>query len=113
MSRDWRLYLDDMITSCEKVLRFTAGLGRKDFFADDKTHDAVVRNVQIIGDAAKHIPTDVRQQMTDVEWKKIAGMRDLLVHAYFGVDPDILWMAIETKIPELLSALRAFRDKEA
>ena len=111
MSRDWRLYLADMITACEKVGRFTRGLDRSAFFDDERTHDAVVRNIQILGDAAKNIPTDVRLRIPEVEWRKVAGMRDLIVHAYFGIDRDILWAAVEAKIPELLRTLQAFRDK--
>jgi len=97
-----------MVAGCEKVLRFTAGMTHAEFFDDEKTHDVVVRNIQIVGKAAKHIPLDVRQKMPDVEWRKIAGMRDLIVHAYFGIDPDILWLTVETMIPELLRTLRAF-----
>jgi uncharacterized protein with HEPN domain len=111
MSRDWQLYLDDMVAACEKILRFTAGMTRAEFFDDEKTHDAVVRNIQIAGEAAKNIPAEVRQTMPGIEWKKIAGMRDLIVHAYFGIDPDILWLAVETKVPELLRTLRAFKDQ--
>ncbi len=111
MSRDWRVYLADMVAGCEKVLRFTAGMTRAEFFEDEKTHDAVVRNIQIVGEGAKHIPLEVRQKMPDVEWRKMAGMRDLIVHAYFGIDPDILWLTVETKIPELLRTLRASMDE--
>jgi uncharacterized protein with HEPN domain len=109
MSRDWQFYFDDMVAGCEKVLRFTAGMNRREFFDDEKTHDAVVRNIQIVGEAAKHIPLEVRLKMPDIEWRKIAGMRDLIVHAYFGIDPDILWLTVEAKVPELLRTLQAFK----
>jgi uncharacterized protein with HEPN domain len=99
-----------MIKACEKVGRYTAGLDRRAFFADERTVDAVVRNIQILGDAAKQIPDDVRQRMPEVEWRKVSGMRNVIVHAYFDVDDDILWLAVENKIPELLRTLQAFKD---
>jgi uncharacterized protein with HEPN domain len=107
MSRDWRLFLDDILASCEKVRRYTAGMDRSAFFRDDRTYDAVVRNLEIIGEAAKRIPDEARLAMPGIEWRKIAGMRDWIVHAYFGLDPDILWDVIENKVPELDAALRA------
>ena len=67
MSRDWRIYLDDIRTACEKVLRFTSGMDRADFFADDRTYHAVVHCLLIVGVAAKRIPDDVRQKMPEVE----------------------------------------------
>ena len=71
----------------------------------------VLRNIQIIGEATKHIPDDVRARMPGIEWKKMAGMRDWLAHVYYRINPDIVWGVIETKIPELLRALRAFKDE--
>jgi uncharacterized protein with HEPN domain len=107
VSRDWRLYWDDIIGACEKIKRYTAGLDRDAFIADDKTGDAVIRNLEVIGEAAKHLPPEARELASDIEWKKICGFRDFLIHAYFGVDPDIVWSVVSDKVPELLKALRA------
>jgi uncharacterized protein with HEPN domain len=83
MSRDYRLYLDDIRESCEKVLRYVHGLTFGQFVHDEKIFDAVVRNLEIIGEGAKHIPPDIRSRYPEVEWPKIAGLRDVVVHEYF------------------------------
>jgi uncharacterized protein with HEPN domain len=113
VSRDWRLYWDDIIAACEKVLRYTDGMDRESFLEDEKTFDAVLRNLEVIGEAAKNLPPEARQLASEIEWRKIAGFRDFLAHAYFGVDPDIVWSVVQDKIPELLAALRSVDlDKE-
>lgn len=109
MSRDLELYLDDMEASCEKVQRYTAGMDCAAFIADERTYDAVVRNLEIIGEAAKRVPDDLRRRMPDIEWRKIAGLRDVLVHAYFGIDNEVLWDIVYNKVPELLTYLREYR----
>jgi uncharacterized protein with HEPN domain len=108
MSRDEMMYLQDIADSCNKVLRFTGGLTLSELTGDEKTYDAVVRNLEIIGEAAKHISSDLRKKLPDIEWQKIAGMRDMLAHAYFGIDNDILWDVVQNKIPELARAITQF-----
>jgi uncharacterized protein with HEPN domain len=106
-------YLADIAASCRKILRFTEGMSIEQFVADEKTYDAVVRNVEIIGEAAKNIPVEITEMIDDIEWRKAAGMRDMLAHAYFGIDNDILWDVIRNKVPELLDAVERFTEKQA
>ena len=112
MSRDEIMYLRDMALSCEKILRYTTGLNQAALLADEKTYDAVIRNLEIIGEAAKQVSTSIREQLPDIEWRKIAGLRDLLIHAYFGIDNDILWDILQNKVPGLVSQLNSFLDKK-
>jgi len=91
MSRDYRLYLDDVREACEKVIRYIQGLTFEQFVEDERTFDAVVRNLEIAGEAVKHIPQQERDRYSRVEWRKIAGLRDVVAHEYFGIDEDVLW----------------------
>ncbi len=112
MSRDWQLYLEDILESCAKISRFTLGMDRATFCADERTFDAVIRNLEVIGEAVKHIPDEVRSRVAVVEWRKIAGLRDILAHAYFGIDEDIVWDVVRNKIPQLQSALGFLRKED-
>lgn len=84
-----------------RVLEYVGTVTREDFFEDRKTLDAVMRNLAIIGEAAKKIPADVRRKYPDISWKKMAGLRDIVVHDYFGIDEDIIWDVVLIRIPEL------------
>jgi len=112
VSRDWQLYLDDILESCAKISRFTVGMDRSSFLSDERTFDAVIRNLEVIGEAVKHIPDEVRSQVAAVEWRKIAGLRDILAHAYFGIDEDIVWDVVRNKIPQLQKALESLRKED-
>jgi uncharacterized protein with HEPN domain len=112
MSRDWSLYIDDILTSCRKIRSYTDGMTREQFAADDKTYDAVARNLEIIGEAAKNIPPSIQTMMPGIDWRKPAGLRDVIAHAYFGIDDSILWDVIKNKIPELQKAIDLFNKRE-
>jgi uncharacterized protein with HEPN domain len=111
LSRRPEQRIDDIILCCEKILRFTSGMNEEQLAEQELVMDAVLRNITIIGEATKYLPEDVRAQMPGVEWKKIAGMRDWVSHVYYRVDTDIVWDAVESKVPELLRTLQAFKDK--
>ncbi|MCP5099288.1 MAG: DUF86 domain-containing protein [Chloroflexi bacterium] len=106
MSRDYHFFLQDILTSCEKVMVYTDNLSREQFFENDLVYDATLRNIEIIGEASKQIPTQVRNNYPQVEWRKISGMRDIVVHVYFGIDHNIVWDVISNKIPELLPQIK-------
>ncbi len=106
MSRDYKVYLEDILQAVSKIRQFTAGLTLSTFSQDVKTLDAVVRNLEIIGEAVKHLPEDVRTRSQDVDWRKIAGLRDILIHEYFGVNVEVIWDIVQQKLPQLEQTAR-------
>ena len=112
MSRDYKVYLQDVLEAAQKVRQFTAGFTLDTFSQDAKTLDAVVRNLEIIGEAVKHLPEDVRSRYPGLDWKKIAGLRDILIHEYFGVNVEVIWDVVRQKIPELEKAVHALSATE-
>ncbi len=112
MSRDPRLFLEDIRESCLKILRYTEGLDFDSFSSDEKTKDAVTRNLIIIGEAVKHLPKELQDRYAQVNWRSIAGLRNIVVHEYFGVDEEILWDVITNKVPELLQVVEDILAKE-
>lgn len=106
MSRKETLYLEDVQESCEKVLRFTKGMTYKDFVHDELHFDAVLRNLEIIGEAVKNISEASRKKYPDVKWRKIAGFRDIVAHEYFGVNDETVWDIVENEVPALLAIVK-------
>lgn len=107
--REWRFYLDDMIGFAEKALAYTTGFGQAAFVANALVYDATLRNLELIGEAATHIPDSVRQAHPEVPWRMIIATRNRLIHAYLGIDNDTLWSIVVTDLPALLPALHAVR----
>lgn len=105
-ARDWRLYVQDMIEFGEKVLSYTNGLDQATFIADGRTYDATLRNLELVGEAATHIPRAVRDAHPEIEWREIIATRNRVAHGYMGMDEDVIWDIIQTDIPSLLPALR-------
>ena len=99
--RDYTLYLKDILAAIESIESFIAGMDLDTFHTDDKTTSAVVRKLEIIGEAVKQIPEEVRQNHSQVPWKEMAGMRDKLIHFYFGVDYQLVWKAITERLPQV------------
>lgn len=112
MSRSIRLYLADILASCGKVKRYTQGMNFEDLQADERTYDAVIRNLQIIGEAVKNIPQEIRAKYPEIEWRKIAGLRDILAHAYFSLEAETIWDIVENKITPLLEVVQRIIEAE-
>jgi len=109
VSRDWRLYLEDMITCCLKIEQYTKGFDLPAFLKTPVVYDAVLRNLEILGEAAKRIPDEMKTQFPEVEWRKIAGLRDVIAHFYFGLEDETLWDIVHGKVPELRIRLDAIK----
>ena len=99
--RDYTIYLKDIPTSIQRIEEFIAGMDLDSFQEDDKTASAVMRKLEIIGEAVKQIPDEIRQKNPEVPWKEMAGMRDKLIHFYFGVDYHLVWKAITERLPHV------------
>jgi len=108
--RQWDIRIDDIIAATEKVLRYTEGMDKSAFVADERTVDAVVRNLIVIGEAARHVPDDVVAANPQIPWARMRGMRNLVVHEYFGVDVDVLWDTVTGNLPALLPLLQDLLD---
>ncbi len=103
--KDSKIYLQDILESCDKILQYTDRISFQDFLNNDMLKDAVIRNLEIIGEAVKRISPEFRSQYPSIEWKKIAGLRDILIHEYFGIDYDIVWDVVQNKAPALRTAI--------
>lgn len=104
--RDIADYLEDALTAMDKAESFVSGMSYEQFADDDKTVFAVVRAIEIVGEAVKHIPQDFRREFTDIPWRDMAGMRDVLIHEYFGIDLETVWKTVKEDIPKLKRPVR-------
>jgi len=105
--RNHTLFIKDILLAIERIEAFIGGMDYDAFVEDDKTLSAVVRKLEIIGEAVKQLPDSFTQQYSTIPWKLIAGMRDKLIHFYFGVDPLLVWQTVKNRLPELKSVMTA------
>lgn len=101
MKRDYLDYLNDILNSIDDISDFIKDMNYKRFFLDKKTTNAVIRSLEVIGEAAKKIPEEIRLMSPEIPWKRMAGMRDKLSHEYFGVDLEIVWTVATEELPPL------------
>lgn len=101
MKRNYLDYVDDIINSIDEIAEFIKGIGFETFKTDKKTIKAIIRDLEIIGEAAAKIPVDIQDKYPDIPWKRMIGMRNKLIHEYFGVDLEIVWVVCTEEIPPL------------
>ena len=109
-ARNWRMYIQDMIEFGERVVSYTEGLGRDAIVADSRTYDATLRNIELIGESATHVPEELCEAHTAIPWRNMIGARNRVAHGYLGIDDDVIWDIIHTEIPALPSKLRNLLD---
>jgi uncharacterized protein with HEPN domain len=105
-SRDWRLYAQDMDRFAHRAVGYCAELDRGQFEANNLMQDAVLRNLELIGEAATRIPEDVRLAHPEIPWRQIIAMRNQLIHAYLGIDLDVVWDVVQVELPLLIQQLK-------
>ena len=110
MPRDYKIYLEDISEAIGKILKYTEKMSAEEFGKDAKTVDAVIRNLEIMGEAIKKVPDEIRAKDPAIDWRRISGLRDILIHEYFGIDDQIVWDIIQNKLPVLKKQVKALLD---
>ena len=101
MSRDYKLYLEDVIEAIEKIEAYTSNVSFEQLRENSMLVDAILHNLEIIGEASKHLPEELKANSPAIEWRRIAGLRDIIAHHYFGISLEIVWDIIQNKLPDL------------
>lgn len=107
--RDQSLFLDDILESIERIEEYAQNITFETFLEDKKTFDAVIRNLEVIGEASKCLSKEFKEENSEINWRGVAGMRDKLIHGYFGIDPEIVWKTIQKRLPELKIQIKGIK----
>ena len=108
-SRRMLLFINDILKSLEKIEEYSAGLSFEELKENQMAVDAIIRNFEIIGEAVKYIPNEIKEKFKDIPWKDIIGMRDILIHQYFGEDLDLTWEVVKEEIPKLKKQINSLK----
>jgi uncharacterized protein with HEPN domain len=111
MRRDFRLYLDDILEAIHQIRTYLADQDEEAFKKDRKTQDAIIRNIEIIGEAAGKLPEHIQKGEPEIDWRKIIGLRNILIHEYFGINLPIVWDVVQNKLGPLESSCRRLMDR--
>lgn len=111
-AREWRFYLDDMIEFTRKVMAYTDGFDLPAFVASGLNYDATLRNLELIGEAATHIPEAVRSGNPQIPWRQVIATRNRLIHGYLGIDNDTLWSIVRDDVPVLVGLLEELKSQQ-
>jgi uncharacterized protein with HEPN domain len=109
--RKWRFRLDDMLNAAKKIVRYVEGLTFEDFTRDEKTYDAVLRPLTVLGEAASHVPDEIIAATPEIPWLEIRGMYNIVVHEYFGINMEMVWRTATKNVPELLPLLERLEQR--
>ena len=110
MSRNYNLYLQDIVTASDRIASYVEGIARSEFEADQMRIDAVIRNLQIIGEAVKKIPNSTQKEYPSIPWQEITGLRNRVTHVYFDVDINIIWDVVRFELPILKTQIQQLID---
>ena len=111
MQKQYKIYLEDILEASEKIEICVRGLTYEEFTKNSLVVDGIIRNLAIIGEAVKSIPSEIKKKHTDIEWKKVAGLRDIIVHKYSEVNTKIIWDIVENKLPELKKSVKKILEE--
>lgn len=109
-NRDWKLRIEDILESIEQIDKFISGMAYEAFCNDRKTINAVLYSIAVIGEAARHVPKDIRKTYKEIPWREMGDIRNVVVHEYFGVDLKILWETISFELPSVRHKLKKLLD---
>ena len=109
--KDYKLYIQDMLEAIKAIEKFVDKLDFEAFLEDDKTSSAVIRKFEIIGEATKNIPQKIRKNHPDIPWQEMAGMRDKLIHFYFGIDYNLVWQTIKNRLPKVKAKIKKILEE--